>query len=459
MWVQKSSAGREVRPGVPRSTPSLTARSPTRTMSDEKTRSVAVANRGQEGSALRGEHELLEAVLENVPDMVYFKDLDSRFIRISRELANRFGLSDRAGAIGKTDFDYYTAEHANPAYRDEQKIIGTGRSIVGIEEKETWPDGRETWVLTTKVALRDPRGQIVGTMGISRDITERKRSEQALQMYRTQLEGLVEARTLELQEANKQLQRDIAARALAEKELAARAGQLARSNADLEQFAYVASHDLQEPLRMVASFTQLLARSYKGKLDADADEFIGFAVDGVNRMKQLIEDLLAYSRVTRKEDSFESIDSGCCCARALANLQKAIEESGACVTVEALPMVVANAAQLDQVFQNLIGNAIKYRGKCRLEIHIAAKRENGFWVFSVQDNGLGIEPQYFEKIFQMFQRLHTRFEYEGTGLGLALCRKIVEHHGGKIWVQSQLGAGSTFSFSLPDASQEQRSNG
>jgi PAS domain S-box-containing protein len=418
-------------------------------MRNERTPSTEIINSDHEAPALRGEHELLDAVLENIPDLVYFKDRDSRFVRVNREMANRFGITDPAMAIGKTDFDYFSSEHANQAYSDEQEIVRTGQSIIGQEEKETWPDGRETWVLTTKVALRDAHGKVVGTMGISHDITERKRNELALQTYRQHLEGLVEARTAELRQANEQLHRDIAARELAEKELATRARELARSNADLEQFAYVASHDLQEPLRVVASYTQLLARRYKGKLDTDADEFIAFAVDGVNRMKQLIEDLLAYSRVTRKGLAFEPVDAGACYERVLANLEKAVQESGARVTSDVLPTAIASAAQLDQVFQNLIANAIKYRGSLPPEIHVSAKRDEAFWVFAVQDNGLGIEPKYFDRIFQMFQRLHTRAEYAGTGIGLALCRKIVEHHGGKIWIQSQPGVGSTFFFSLP----------
>ena len=243
--------------------------------------------------------------------------------------------------------------------------------------------------------------------------------------------------------------RDVTQQKRAQQELARKVEELARSNAELEQFAYVASHDLQEPLRMVASYTQLLARRYKGKLDANADEFIGFAVGGATRMQQLIQDLLSYSHVTTKGQSFQLIDAKTACDNALENLQTLIKDSNAVVNVGPLPAVLADASQLMQLFQNLIGNAVKYGNERTPEIHVAAKPKGDQWVFSVQDNGIGIAPQYSERIFQMFQRLHTAKEYSGTGIGLAICRKIVERHGGKIWVEAQPGKGSTFVFTIP----------
>jgi len=238
-------------------------------------------------------------------------------------------------------------------------------------------------------------------------------------------------------------------RSRAQQALAGKAEELARSNAELELFAYVASHDLQEPLRMIASYTQLLARRYKGKLDADADEFIGFAVDGASRMQQLIQDLLSYSRLTTKGKALNLTQAEVACNSALENLQESVKESNAQVNVGPLPGVFGDATQLTQLFQNLIGNAIKYRNERRPEIRVAARPHGNEWTFSVQDNGIGIEPQYSERIFQMFQRLHTRKEYSGTGIGLAVCRKIVERHGGKIWVEAQPGQGSTFLFTIP----------
>jgi PAS domain S-box-containing protein len=243
--------------------------------------------------------------------------------------------------------------------------------------------------------------------------------------------------------------RDITWRREAERERLDRIEELNRSNDELRQFAYVASHDLQEPLRMVSSFTQLLAKKYKGHLDAEADEFIAFAVDGANRMQQLIQDLLAFSRVGTKGRGLLATPSEQALRRALVNLRAAMEESGAAVTHGPLPVVLADEMQLVQLFQNLVGNGIKYRGRAAPQVHVSAMRDGPEgWIFSVEDNGLGIEAQYFDRIFGLFQRLHTRDEFTGTGIGLAICKKIVERHGGTITVASQPGRGSTFSFTL-----------
>jgi len=242
---------------------------------------------------------------------------------------------------------------------------------------------------------------------------------------------------------------DITARKGTEERLAAKAIELARSNADLEQFAYVASHDLQEPLRMVSVYCQLLRRRYQGKLDAAADEFIGFAVDGADRMQHLIEDLLAYSRIGTKDRQLEPVDCAVVLKDALTNLKLALMQSDAVVTHDPLPTVLANGKQLIQLFQNLIGNAIKYRGSQRPEIHIAVDLQEEAWRFAVRDNGIGLDPQFSDRIFVIFQRLHTKAEYPGTGMGLAICKKIVEQHGGRIWVESQPGLGSVFYFSIP----------
>ena len=246
---------------------------------------------------------------------------------------------------------------------------------------------------------------------------------------------------------------DITQRKQAELELERRARDLERSNADLEQFAYVASHDLQEPLRMVASYVQLLSRRYSGRLDTDADEFIAFAVDGATRMQSLIEDLLAYSRVGRSGRGPVRTTVRECAERALAQLQDAIGRSGASVRVRCDCIVLAVPAQLVQVFQNLIGNALKFRGERVPEVVIDAVREGVSWRISVADNGIGIDPRHQERVFAIFQRLHTRSEYSGTGIGLAICRKIVESFGGRIWVDSVSGKGSTFQFTLPAGEQ------
>jgi PAS domain S-box-containing protein len=244
--------------------------------------------------------------------------------------------------------------------------------------------------------------------------------------------------------------RDIGIRKRSEANLLQKVRELNRSNEEMGQFAYVASHDLQEPLRMVASYTQLLARRYKGRLDADADEFIGFAVDGATRMQRLIHDLLTYSRVGSHGADLIEISSAHALQQALVNLRDTIEDSGAVVTHDALPVVLADEVQLVQLFQNLVGNALKYQSEGVIPtVHVSASKAGDRpWLFAVRDNGIGIEPQYCERIFGMFQRLHRREDFAGSGIGLAICKKITECHGGTISVESELGHGSTFHFML-----------
>jgi PAS domain S-box-containing protein len=238
----------------------------------------------------------------------------------------------------------------------------------------------------------------------------------------------------------------------AEEALRLHAQELARSNEELQQFAYVASHDLQEPLRMVASYTQLLARRYRGKLDTDADEFIGYAVEGVNRMQRLIQDLLMYSRVGTRGREPKPCDAGQALQRAMENLRAVFHETRGELRAGPLPRVLADETQLVQLFQNLVSNALKFHGKAPPRVEVAAEPQGrDWWRFTVKDNGLGIDPQYFERIFIIFQRLHGRDEYPGTGIGLAICKKIVERHGGRIGVESRSGEGSTFWFTLPAA--------
>ncbi len=235
----------------------------------------------------------------------------------------------------------------------------------------------------------------------------------------------------------------------AEEELKGTLEDLERSNKELEQFAYMASHDLQEPLRMVTSYVQLLEQRYKDKLDSDANEFIAYAVDGAGRMQSMINDLLDYSRVGTTGKTFEKTHFARALSQAIINLHGAMEESSAVITKKNLPTIKADESQLIQLFQNLIDNAIKFRGKEPSRIHIAAKKKGKEWLFSVQDNGIGIDPQYAERIFVIFQRLHNRKKYSGTGIGLAICKRIAERHGGRIWVESEPGKGSTFFFTIP----------
>jgi PAS domain S-box-containing protein len=245
--------------------------------------------------------------------------------------------------------------------------------------------------------------------------------------------------------------RDITERKKSEEHLVKTVGELKRSNDELQQFAYVASHDLQEPLRMVASYTELLAENYKGRLDADADEFIAYAVDGANRMRVLIEDLLAYSRAGTNGKALHKVSSDNALKEALTNLRATIQESGAVVTHDLLPVITTDGTQLTQIFQNLVGNAVKYHGVAAPLVHVSAAKNGGNeWIFSVRDNGMGIDPQYFDRIFVLFQRLHGQTEFKGTGIGLAICKKMLGRLGGRIWVESQPGKGSTFHFALPE---------
>ncbi len=245
--------------------------------------------------------------------------------------------------------------------------------------------------------------------------------------------------------------REIVRRKRAEQALRQAAQDLKRSNDDLEQFASIASHDLQEPLRTVAGFVTLLRDQYRGQFDDDADKFIDFTLDGVSRMSQLIQDLLAYSRVGTHHKQPEPTPCGQLLENALADLQTSISKANAKITSDLLPVVVADATQLTQLFQNLIGNAVKFRhDDVPPEIHVGAKRQRDQWVLWVKDNGIGIPPDQYERIFEVFERLHTRKKYPGTGLGLAICRKIVARHGGRIWVESSVGEGTTFYFTLPD---------
>jgi len=311
-------------------------------------------------------------------------------------------------------------------------------------------DGRVVWVHGECQLIRDESGQPLFLQGIAYDITESKRAEEALQRLHHDLEIMVQQRTAELAKVNESLRAEIADRQQAQQALARQATELVRSNTELSQFAYVASHDLQEPLRMMSSFAQLLAERYRGQLNADADEFIHFITDGASRMQRLINDLLMYSRVGKGDMVTAPVNCNSVFALACENLQAIINESQASVTADQLPVVLGNDAQLTQLLQNLIGNAIKFaRLDVRSEVHISAKKHGNEWFFRVDDNGIGFDPRHAERIFLIFQRLQSPVKYPGTGIGLAICRKIVDRHGGRIWAESVPGSGSAFCFTLP----------
>ena len=342
-------------------------------------------------------------------DWYWEQDEEFRLTFMSSRFVERTGI-DPAPFIGRTRWDEPARNLTEADWARHKAQLARHEPFFDFEMERAGPDGNSVWLSVTGEPVFEG-DKFRGYRGVGTDITDRKRAQSVLR---------------------------------------AAYDELARSNAELQQFAYVASHDLQEPLRMIGSYTQLLERRYGDKLDADAREFMGFIVDGATRMKQLIEDLLAYSRVGTRGKELRVIPAQGALDRALVNLRASVESSDAQITHDALPEVSADDTQLTQLFQNLIGNAIKFRKKDEtLRIHIGVRDEKDEWRFSVSDNGIGIERQYFERIFMVFQRLHTRDEYPGTGIGLAICKKVVDRHGGRIWVESVQGKGSTFVFTLP----------
>ena len=366
--------------------------------------------------AVRESEARFRSLTQLSSDWYWEQDADFGLTFMSRRMGERTGL-DAAAYLGRKRWDQPALNLTDDDWARHRASLERREAFRDFEMERPNPAGGTRWISVTGEPVFDEAGKFKGYRGVGSDITARKRGEAELRR--------------------------------AHDELAKKAEELQRSNAELEQFAYVASHDLQEPLRMVSSYTQLLAKRYGDRLDTDAKEFMHYTVDGAARMKQLIEDLLAYSRVGTKGKDFKPVSVEAPLKRAITNLHAAISESGAAVTWDSLPTVEADEVQLAQLFQNLMGNALKFRGGAVPRIHVSAAQEAGEWRFTVADNGIGIEPQYFERIFMLFQRLHTMGQYPGTGIGLAICKKVVERHGGRIWVSSVPGEGSQFHFTLP----------
>lgn len=356
-----------------------------------------ITNRKQVEQALWDSEQRLKVAIKASNMILAQTDLEARYTWIH----NPYPDFDPKTVLGKTDIELADNEGTRALFDGKRQVIATG---VGLKTEIAFPvsDGLRSYDVFVD-PLYDAAGRLLGVSTSAYDITELKRVETELR----------------------------------------------RSNAELEQFAYVASHDLQEPLRAVAGMVQLLSQRYKGQLDDRADEYITHAVEASGRMQNLINDLLDYSRVDRFGRPFEPTAVEKSLQTVLANLQMAIQDSQAQISHDPLPTVMADPSQLGRVLQNLIGNALKFRGEAAPHIHVGAAKEAQAWRFSVSDNGIGIEPQYFERIFLVFQRLHTRREYPGTGIGLSLCKKIIERHGGRIWVESQPGQGATFYFTIP----------
>jgi two-component system, chemotaxis family, sensor kinase Cph1 len=336
--------------------------------------------------------------------------------------------------IGQHFSRFFTGEDVSHGKPDLELEEAAKKGRFECEGWRVRKDGSCFFANVVITALRDEAGRLRGFGQITRDITERRNSE-----------DLLAKKVEELKRSNEELQGSNE--------------EMKRSSKELQQFARIASRDLQEPLRMVTSYTQLLARQYKGSLDSDADEFIGFAVDGCSRLKGLLHDLIAYLCTAPHGNNVREISGESALNESLKSLRTAMEQSGAVVTHDTLPVIRTDEAQLTRVFQHLVGNAIKYRGAEVPRVHVAAlKNLSNEWIFSVRDNGIGIAPEHFDRIFVLVPRLHGQHESEGSGIGLAICKKIVERLGGRIWVESQPQKGSTFYFALPEKPHEQISS-
>lgn len=373
--------------------------------------------RKQAEKALQQSEQRLRAIINAVPSLIFVKNTNGNFLTANKAVTDCLNMP-QGELNGKSLEDIYIK---NKDIREILKNVDLGHNNGLIVTKRYLHDnGNIRWLQIINTKCPESIFGEPAIVGIAVDITERKQAEEELQKHKDNLEEMIDERTKEL----------------------------ARSNTELEQFAYIASHDLQEPLRMVTSYMHLLEKRYKQSLDDDAQDFINFAVDGAKRMQILIQDLLRYSRVTSTKNKLEPTSCQTVLKNALYNLEVAIKDTGAKITYPDLPVVMGDSTLLIQLFQNLIGNAIKFHGERTPEIHISAEKQKHLWKILIKDNGIGIKEEYFKRIFQIFQRLHGRNEYEGTGIGLAVCKKIIEQHNGTIDIKSEPNKGTTFSFTL-----------
>jgi len=360
-------------------------------------------------NALNRSEEFNRSIIESSSDCIKVLDIEGRLQFMSRGGQELLKIKDINQYLNMSYENFWKGSD----YQAAREAIAEARQgrVGRFSGYCPTADGTPTWWDVVISPINGPDGNVDRLLAVSRDITERKKAEDELRKL---------------------------------------AAELKRSNSDLQQFAYAASHDLQEPLRTISGFVKLIEKRYKGKLDETANEFIKHTCDGVEGMRLLIKDLLVYSQVDTKERIFEPINCSVVLEKAIHSLRSAIEESGAEVTYDPLPTVMADASQMSRLFQNLIGNAIKFHDEKPPRVHVSADREGDVWVFSVRDNGIGIDAKQRERIFVIFQRLHAREEFPGTGIGLAICKRIVERHGGRIWVESEIGNGSTFYFTIPN---------
>lgn len=367
---------------------------------------------------LREERNMLKAIIDNIPDYIFVNDIKHRAILVNRKFYQELlNVRSEKEALGLTAFDYYNEKEAREIIEDNERVINSGESVINREDEVPNKDGSRETVLLTKVLLTDRDGNTTGLVGIARNITSLKKQK------------------LELERLNAELE--------------VRARELSVSNQELEQFAYIASHDLQEPLRMVTGFLDRLKSKYEDQLDKKAVQYIEIAHDGALRMRQLILDLLEFSRAGRLENKPEKINLNELVEEILKFQQESINEKKARIIFSELPVIIAEKTPLRQALSNLIGNALKYQASDVIpEVKIVVQENDKHWLFEISDNGIGIEEEFQQKIFEIFKRLHNRQQYSGTGLGLAICKKIVENMGGEIWVESEPGNGSRFYFTI-----------
>ena len=378
-----------------------------KTTNEQLQEEVLVRKRVEE--ALREGERFLSSIFSSILDGICVLDTDMHILRVNPTMEKWYAHA--LPLVGRKCYEVYHGRSAPCEVCPSLQTLQTGQAAYEVSPLRNETGEIIGWFDLYSFPLVDPAtGQLQGVIEYVRDISVRKQAEDALKKTLADLE---------------------------------------RSNQELEQFAYVASHDLQEPLRMVSSYTQLLARRYQDKLDADAQDFIHYAVDGAERMQRLITDLLAFSRVGTRGKPFAPTDCEVVLAQVLDNLKMTVQETGAVITHDPLPPIMADDSQMAQLFQNLMGNALKFRREAPPQIHLNAEFQGQEWRFSVRDNCIGIAPEFFDRIFIIFQRLHGREDYTGTGIGLAVCKRIVERHGGRIWVESQVGEGSTFYFTIP----------
>ena len=408
----------------------------------------------------------LQAIVDNAPSVIYLKEPEGRLQLVNQEFETIFGLTS-AEAVGKTDRELFPPEIASAFAINDRRVMATGKPIQ-TEEVALQADGKLHTYLSLKFPIRDRQGKVIQIGGIATDITERKQIEQLLQKTNDELEKRVRKRTAELKRVNASLEAEIAERRESERQLSKTAANLKSSNRALQDFAYVASHDLQEPLRKIQAFGDRLQVKYAKELGEQGTDYLRRMQNAAERMQSLIKDLLAYSRITTKVRPFVATDLNAVVEEVLSDLETAIEQTKGQICLDKLPTIEADPLQMRQLFQNLIGNALKFHQSEQtplikisqnksddsksmiIALHDASSHSSSDFIkLQIEDNGIGFDEKYLDRIFTPFQRLHGRSEYEGTGMGLAICRKIIERHGGRLTAKSSVGQGATFIISLP----------